>query len=344
MSSLCFQNARTANYIAIHTSDVPTKILYVSSGCRLALGFTPEFIIEQGGTHYIADSFCDTDYSMVFAERELNDDEDDLQDEPNVFMMWLYIHNSDKKPILHRILAFKCGGCVVCVNTAFLDAPFDDHRELEVQALDGAMRKINISQELKRKQQALNSASNSTRPKRYAQSRFSKAAFVLENPFSIIIETSDAKCRPAGPLIAFVSGSVSNLIDADTSDLQSFPFLKLVAPEDVLRVSEYLEILASSTDVQFERFSLLQQPQVYSGDVFASDCENKRVIVESLGAAAHDGIMLLLRKVGIKQSKDVGKNAKPSLANEDDREHVSLADLISSDCETSEVPEWWSTL
>ncbi|KAJ2448125.1 hypothetical protein EV183_005584 [Coemansia sp. RSA 2336] len=326
--------------MAIHTSDVPTKILYVSSGCRLALGFTPEFIIEQGGTHYIADSFSDTDYSMVFAERELDDDEDDVQDEPNVFMMWLYIHNSDQKPILHRILAFKCGGCVVCVNTAFLDAPFNDHRELEVQALDGAMRKINISQQV-RERQAL--GSSSARPKRYAQSRFAKAAFVLENPFSIIIETSETKSRPAGPLIAFVSGSVSNLIDADTADLQSFPFLKLVAPEDVLRVSKYLEVLAGSRDVQFERFSLLQQPQVYSGDVLAGESENRRIVVESLGAAAHDGIMLLLRKVGVKQSKDVGK-ANAFLESDDDQAQVSLADLMSSDCETSEAPEWWSTL
>ncbi|KAJ2850687.1 hypothetical protein IWW36_001731 [Coemansia brasiliensis] len=113
-------------------------------------------------------------------------------------------------------------------------------------------------------------------------------------------EISDAKSRLNGPLIAFVLDSVSNLIDADMSDLQSFPFLKLVAPEDVLRVSKYLEVLANSKDVQFERFSLLQQPQVYSGDIVMSGHENKRIIVESLGAVAHNGIMLLLRKIGVK--------------------------------------------
>ncbi|KAJ2226994.1 hypothetical protein GGH97_006577, partial [Coemansia sp. RSA 475] len=192
---------------------------------------TPEFIIAQGGTHYIADSFTNTDYSHTFADKQLDSDDEDSEDQPSVFMMWLYIKNANDVPVLNRILSFKAGSCVVCVNTAYLDAPFNDHHELKVQALDGAMQLINVTQE--RKTESEQQARHGSRPRRYAQSKYPKTAFVLEHP--TLIETEETGRRGEGPLIVFVTGSVGEIIDADTSDLNSYPFLKLVAPEDISR-------------------------------------------------------------------------------------------------------------
>ncbi|KAJ2353356.1 hypothetical protein IWW50_001707 [Coemansia erecta] len=346
-SSEDFKETRTPTYIAIHTCTTPLKLLYVSSGCRAALGMTPEFIIAQGGTHYIADSFENTDYSHVFADKQLADEDDDSgeDDQASAFMMWLYINNADGTPVLQRILSFKAGNCVVCVNTAYLDAPFNDHHELEVQALDGAMRRMNITQERKTEAERQKNADANRRQQKYARVKYPKTAFVLENPTSIVIETQETGRRAEGPLIAFVTGSVTQLIDADTSDIIRYPFLKLVAPEDVLRVSEYIERLAEASDVQFEKFSLLQRPNVIEGDVFVSDEKNMRVVVESLGAAARDGIMMLLRKVGQKPPPTMataGLHLHTTACDEDSRGYVSLADIISSDCETTDVGELWT--
>ncbi|KAJ2593399.1 hypothetical protein IWW49_000520 [Coemansia sp. RSA 1797] len=327
--------------VAIHTCTTPLKLLYVSSGCRAALGMTPEFIIAQGGTHYIADSFTNTDYSHTFADKQLDSDDEDSEDQPSVFMMWLYIKNANDVPVLNRILSFKAGSCVVCVNTAYLDAPFNDHHELKVQALDGAMQLINVTQE--RKTESEQQARHGSRPRRYAQSKYPKTAFVLEHP--TLIETEETGRRGEGPLIVFVTGSVGEIIDADTSDLNSYPFLKLVAPEDISRVSLYIERLAQSPNVLFEKFSLLQRPHIIDGDIRVADARNTRIIVESLGAAAQDGVLLLLRKVGEKQPPTMGTTGNylhAKVCSEDGRGYVSLAELISSDCETTDIGDIWS--
>ncbi|KAJ2303802.1 hypothetical protein IWW55_002738 [Coemansia sp. RSA 2706] len=321
-------------------------MLYLSSGCRDALGFTPEFVIQQGGTHFIADSFSDTDYSHVHSDMLDTDDPD--ADQACVYMMWLYIRNADDVPVLNRVVSFKCESCIVCVNTAYLDAPFKDHRELEVQALDGAMRRINVTKQRMARDEAERAlaAQGKAPPRQNARSVYPRAAFVLENPTSIVIEACESGRRAEGPLIAFVSGSIGRIIDADMSDLNNYPFLKLVAPEDMLRVTEYIERLADSADVVFEKFSLLQRPKVIEGDVPVDDADNRRVVVESLGAAARDGIMLLLRRVGHRpapQRDSVGEYARAKI-HSGDAGYVSLAELVSSDCETTDVPESWSRL
>ncbi|KAJ2562221.1 hypothetical protein GGH12_003405 [Coemansia sp. RSA 1822] len=342
MTSEEVNETRCPSYIAIHTCTTPLKLLYVSSGCRAALGMTPEFIIAQGGTHYIADSFTNTDYSHMFADKQLDSDDEDADDQPSVFMMWLYIKNANDVPVLNQILAFKVGGCVVCVNTAYLDAPFNDHHELKAQALDGAMRQINVTQE-RRTESERQQAQRGSRPRRYAQSKYPKTAFVLETP--TLIETEETGRRAEGPLTVFVTGSVEQIIDADTSDLNNYPFLKLVAPEDISCVSAYVERLVQSSNVLFEKFSLLQRPHIIDGDIRVSDTRNKRIVVESLGAAAQDGVLLLLRKVGEKRSPTMdmaGNYLHANIGSEDNRGYVSLAELISSDCETTDIGDMWS--
>ncbi|KAJ2495872.1 hypothetical protein GGH96_006197 [Coemansia sp. RSA 1972] len=62
-----------------------------SSNAEQRLVKMPEFIIAQGGTHYIADSFTNTDCSHTFADKQLGSNNKDADDQPSVFMMWLYI-------------------------------------------------------------------------------------------------------------------------------------------------------------------------------------------------------------------------------------------------------------
>ncbi|KAJ2360647.1 hypothetical protein H4S02_011891, partial [Coemansia sp. RSA 2611] len=124
-----------------------------------------------------------------------------------------------------------------------------------------------------------------------------KAALVLEHPDSSEFEPPDPRRRTAGPLIAFVTGSVSQLVDADPSDLFRFPFMRLVAPEHLVLVSRFFARLNNTAEVLFEKFSLLQRPHVIEGDVEVRDVENNRVHVECLASAVDDGVVLLIRKL-----------------------------------------------
>ncbi|KAJ2546958.1 hypothetical protein EV175_005405 [Coemansia sp. RSA 1933] len=241
---------------------------------------------------------------------------------------------------------------------SFPEVPFQRKHELEVQMLDGAMKRLNVTryrEEAERKRLNDQSAASRWRersdtaygqrvPLYYAQSKQVKVAFVLETPAATEVLASGGTRRKNGPLIVFASGSVSRLIDADTSDLLRFPFLKLVAPEDILRVSKFFERIAGISDVLFETFSLLHRPHVIEGDVVVSDEQNTRVVVECLGANAQDGAVLLLRKLRLAAPPlmdDVGNYLRPKVHEVDDEGgYMTLSEIISDDPETSDAAEW----
>ncbi|KAJ2808099.1 hypothetical protein H4R20_001011 [Coemansia guatemalensis] len=337
-------------YIGIHTRDETTQVLYVSSGCRQGVGFTPEYVMKQRAKDFIADEFDSNDYASVYASRETTNpftEEEEDEDEANAYIMYVNLKSASGTPILTRVTSFKCDNCVIYVGMAFPEIPYSNRRELEVQMLDGAMKRLNVTREREMKIEArrqLASDPNTRTPLYYARSKQVKAAFVLENPEVTGVELQETGRRPTGPLIAFVTGSVSRLIDADTSDLMSYPFLKLVAPEDVLHVSKYFDRLGESTDVMFENFSLLNRPHIIEGDIFVSDEENTRIVVECLGAAVQDGVALLLRMVRSQpppRRDSEGNYIRTSSQDIDGNGgYVSLSELISSDPDTSDAPGW----
>ncbi|KAJ2800564.1 hypothetical protein H4R21_003126, partial [Coemansia helicoidea] len=185
-------------------------------------------------------------------------------------------------------------------------------------------------------------------PLYFARSRQTKVAFVLENPEVVGKEMAATSGYQAGPRVVFVTGSVTRLIDVNTCDVMQEPFLQLVAPEDIVHVTRFFERLASSADVLFENFSLLSRPHMIDGDIVISDTDNERVLVECLGAAAQDGIVLLLRKrrtVPAPRRDTMGNYIRSRVHEVDDEQgYISLAELVSSDPETSDAPEAWSRL
>ncbi|KAJ2161541.1 hypothetical protein GGF46_001396 [Coemansia sp. RSA 552] len=337
-------------YIGIHTRDESTKILYVSSGCRQAVGFTPEYVMKMRAKDFIMDKFDRNDYAGVYANKDpINpitaEEEDD--DEANAYVMYINLITATGTPVLTRVTSIKCDNCVIYIGMAFPEIPFRHRGELEVQMLDGAMKKLNVTQEREARVEARRRVANESEqrvPLYYARSKQIKAAFVLESPEVPSIGTGVTGRRSVGPLIAFVTGSVSRLIDADTSDLMNYPFMKLVAPEDISVVGKFFDRLSESTDVLFETFAMLQRPHIIDGDVIVADADNSRIIVESLGAAVQDGVALLLRKTHTAPApkRDTMGNYIRSKMHEIDDEggYISLAEMISSDPETSDAPEW----
>ncbi|KAJ2163536.1 hypothetical protein GGF45_006325 [Coemansia sp. RSA 551] len=180
-----------------------------------------------------------------------------------------------------------------------------------------------------------------------SRSKQAKAVMLLEDADVSCIETEETGRRPNGPMVVFCTGSIAQVVDADNSDIMNHPFLKIVAPEDIVHVSRFFDRMAASDDVVFETFSLLQRPHVIEGDIFVSDEENMRVVVEALGANVQDGIAILVRKIKVVRAPTrdtMGNYVRAAVDADIDMENLSLAELVSSDPETSEAPEQWSNM
>ncbi|KAJ2808097.1 hypothetical protein H4R20_001009 [Coemansia guatemalensis] len=342
-------------YIGIHTRDESTRVLYVSSGCLQAVGYRPEELVDKRATDFIADQFDVSDYPKIYmrkdnqpgaasASEELGEDDD-----ASAFVMYGNIKSANGTPMFHKITAFKCDNCVIYIGVTYPEIRSWDQKELVVQMLDGAMQKVNMTQE--RLALADRRSENSTGGRRIGfrarcgSVSLTKAAFVLESPNTACVDNNtNMSNRQMGPLIAFVTDSVNRLVDADTSDLMGYPFLQLVAPEDVLYVSRFFQRLSDTTNVLFDTFSLLQKPYVIEGDVQVADKDNRRVVVECLGGAVQDGVVLLVRKLRTRAApvlNSLGDYVRPlPRESNDENGYVSLEEILSSDPDTSDAPTW----
>ncbi|KAJ2568419.1 hypothetical protein IW140_003847 [Coemansia sp. RSA 1813] len=342
-------------FLGIHSRDSNNQILYISSGCYQSMGYSPAYMVSKHAHEFIADPY-QGDYSSIYKSKEEDVDAD--ADGANAYVMYMNVKTADGTPVLHRLTTFKCDNCIIVIAMGFPDLPYQNRHELEVQMLDGAMKRMNVTRD---KETERADASNHRRaaarwrqrsetpygrpvPLYYAQSRQVKVAFVLENPEATEVQAMASIRRQNGPLVVFVTGSIGRLIDADTADLLRFPFLKLVAPEDLLRVSKFFERLGETTDVMFETFSLLQRPHVIEGDIVVADEQNTRVVVECLGAHVQDGMAVLLRKLRSEAPPTMdamGNYLRPKVHEVDENGgYMTLSEMISDDPETSDAPEW----
>ncbi|KAJ2807393.1 hypothetical protein H4R20_001309 [Coemansia guatemalensis] len=343
-------------YIGIHSRDDSTQILYVSSGVRQATGFTPAQVMTSTAVDYIADS-CNKDYPEIYKDKGTgnmsNVDRDGDNDDANAYVTYLNVKTITGTPVFQRVTTFKCDSCVIFISMSFPEIPYESKHELKVQMLDGAMRHMNITRDQREKKdnrriqqhRRLAAERGYDTPHCVGRSNQVKAAFVLEHPNVVAMESEESGRRPSGPLTVFVTGSISHLIEADTGDVMQYPFLKLVAPEDVAHVGRFFERMTESTDVLFETFALIKHPHIIEGDIFVHDEDNPRVVVECLGAAADDGIALMLRRlreVSAPQRDELGNYIHNSKYDVDSnsRQSPSLFEMISSDPETTDAPGW----
>ncbi|KAJ2080252.1 hypothetical protein H4R24_003203 [Coemansia sp. RSA 988] len=346
-------------YLGIHTKDNNTQVLYVSSGVRLALGFTPAQIISTNAKDYLADT-SGQDYPTLYDEADTShatsstaaagqstNNEMVEEDEANVYVFYAHVKTASGQPKLGRITTFKCDNCVIFTVSLFPELPFSNRNELEVKMLDGAMKRLNLTRqkEAQIERRRVVAAQPGYQPSLYrTPSKQVKAAFVMENSLESDTSPLTTDNRQSGPLIVFVTGSVSHLIEADPSDVMQYPFLKLVAPEDVVHVCAFFDQLYQLSDVQFKTFALVKHPHIIDGDIFVHDDDNPRIVVECLAAAVDDGVVLLLRRLRVTpppKKDNIGNYIHSGIYKiDDDAGYISLSELISSDPETSDAPEW----
>ncbi|KAJ1845563.1 hypothetical protein LPJ70_002449, partial [Coemansia sp. RSA 2708] len=232
--------------------------------------------------------------------------------------------------------------------TVYHEITGQNQKELEVEMIDKGMKRINITR--KKEAQLERHKASSAIPGRIdigqVRNTQVKVAFILERADVANLDTAETGRRPAGPLIVFCTGAISHLIEADTSDVMNYPFLKLVAPESVAYVSNLFDRLLDSNGVLFDTFALLKHPHIIDGDIFVGDVENPRIVVECLGAVSDDGVVLLLRHMRTapapkRDTLERHIQRAPLDINMEDG-YQTLADLISSDGETSDVAAEWA--
>ncbi|KAJ2808345.1 hypothetical protein H4R21_000091 [Coemansia helicoidea] len=323
------------SYIGIHTRDSSLRVLYVSPGVEAALGYTPESVVNLRIIDFLTDQFDAADLPWIYESKGDGSDGEDETGAASVYVMYLNIKAADGTSVLHRATTFKCDNCVIYVAITFPGRPHYIRTGLEVQLLDRGMKQLDVSRRRREYQAAHGSRRTSQQASMYrARGARVSAAFVLERLDAVETEMDQHEALLAGARVVFATGSVSRLIDADTSDLHHAPFMALVAPEDLLRVGRFLDRLFGTTDVLFETFALLGRPPAVEGDAAVADEDNPRVAVECVGAASRDGVVLLIRRLHA---------ARGPVADEDCG-YASLSELISSDPSTSDAPDAWAQL
>ncbi|KAJ1780645.1 hypothetical protein LPJ59_007228, partial [Coemansia sp. RSA 2399] len=70
-------------FLGIHARDASTQVLYISSGVRQAIGYTPEQLVSKSAHDYIADPYKDN-FPSIYESGEQEDEEAD--DEANAYV------------------------------------------------------------------------------------------------------------------------------------------------------------------------------------------------------------------------------------------------------------------
>ncbi|KAJ2783761.1 hypothetical protein H4R18_001513 [Coemansia javaensis] len=331
---------RRHSYIGINSRDESTRMLYISSGVYEAIGFSPEAIVNTGAKDFVSDQFDMGDLKWVF-QGNGSMDEDEDNDTCGATVVYLNVKTASGASVMHRVTSFKLDSVIVYISMTLPEITSHGRKRLGVATLDGKTKLLGTTRAQSARlvdQEVYQHTWKNNMPIYYSRARHLKVAFVLENPSP---QSSD---YDGGPLVAFATGSVSRLIDVEVNDLMGTPFLKLVAPEDVLHVSRLFERAKGTTDLLFEQFTLLQCPHPVGGGPAVADEDNQRVVVECMAASSQDGVALLLRKLHVVSApkRDTMGNYIRTKVHEidDDTGYISLAELISSDPETSDAPEW----
>ncbi|KAJ1820783.1 hypothetical protein LPJ56_003365, partial [Coemansia sp. RSA 2599] len=301
------------SFIAIQDKSAESRILYISSGVRQAMGVEPQEMIGQSAYMFMTDDSYAQSYPNMYCG--------DI-DETSVAVMYINVKRDSGELIASRIFIFSCDTCniiiaVMCPGRVRANPPTVNLHRPPVapgSRLDGASREMHL-----------------------------RSCMVLETSRSgdIVLpggQQSGMTTSPGGPKIVFVTNSISRLLDTDGDELIDKPFLKLVAPESLADAARFLDDVFASSNVVFARLFLLHRPAVNEGN--GGGCS--RIEVEIVGAHSSDGVVLLCRMIRYCAAprRSLGAAAgfqKPQAVKEElYGGHRSLAELISSDPETSD--------
>ncbi|ORX74042.1 hypothetical protein DL89DRAFT_289700 [Linderina pennispora] len=280
------------------------------------MGFQPAAMLGQSAYVFIADDAYKLDYPAVYSN-----------DTASVLVMRLNAKAQDGASVATRLVAFNCDTCILAVAVMFPEQPAEPLPHLAVRQIDA----------LHETQRAMAAAEAVSQQGIYVtQATQPKACFVLECPSDQAMAPG-LVATPIGPSIVFVTNSVDRLLLVDGDELIGTPFLRLVAPESMVTASKFIDDLGRTDEIVFASFFLMLQPA--SGDELPND---RRVEVEVVGAQSDDGVVFLCRRIRV--CAEPGMPSEVCVDEDIEDGYLSLAEIISSEPETSDCPSQWTSL
>ncbi|KAJ1959210.1 hypothetical protein GGI12_004457 [Dipsacomyces acuminosporus] len=298
------QQQQPRRYILIHERTPDMPILFVSSGVRQTLRYEPGEIVGRPSL----------DFTVTSKEGEEYRRHNSSQTDDNVMMTSMLIKHKTDKPVPVHAITFACG------NVNLIMATLIPSISMERQYKDGISVQsfyFNLGGHHSTNKHGPSNIEGQGTHKNAVCSmrRAHQACFVLGDFGSS--NANDEK----GAKVMFVTDSINRILNADSSDIQGMPFLSLVALEDIIKATMFLDKTLNNYDIAFESLNLLVNPSEERKE------ENPQcVAVEFMAIGSDDGVIMLCQ---LAQSKS-------SDSNNNNNGYMSLEDIISSDPWTSD--------
>ncbi|KAI8322399.1 hypothetical protein GQ54DRAFT_297409 [Martensiomyces pterosporus] len=315
------------SYVVIYERQGPEVILYVSSNCRQALGYAPEEMVGTSILEYSADEHA-RHYSCSWPADN---------PEIGVTLMPHNLRHKDGRTIFSHVICINCTGHIFTIVTTYEEFGFVNIGEsvlyklqhesnFDTAANGGSVFSIgggDVGKEMvdlsypRITMDTLRKAHIHT-----ARACRDKACFVLSRPDRPPGDST------LGPTVVFVTNSISRIFDGhmDGYEVINMPFFSIVAPADITKAAVFMDALTSTPRPHVCALNLLRRP-------IHDESGGRDVIqVELIGAISDDGAVLLCQKV---QKKDGADRDEPG--------YMSLEEIISSDPDSSDFPDQWSS-
>ncbi|KAJ2724354.1 hypothetical protein GGI07_002033 [Coemansia sp. Benny D115] len=249
-------------------------------------------------------------------------------DETTVSVMHINVQKNGGDLVAARVAIFSCDSCNVIIAMTYPDRLHPSSPTLDIKRHQDA-----ISQP---RRDASIHVSRETRIRScLVLGRSDTSEILLPNG-----QSSGVFTNPDGPVVVFATNSISNLLEIDGDELIGSSFLRLVAPESLTAAAQFLADVVEGEDVVFTTLYLLYNPL----DTTQGVESRKRVEVEFVGAKSEDGTVLLCRKVRVWNTPRTESLMATDQGNHADLNdgYISLADLLSSDPDTSDCPTYYA--
>ncbi|KAJ1886445.1 hypothetical protein LPJ81_006702, partial [Coemansia sp. IMI 209127] len=351
------------SYLLVFERTPPEYIVFASSSCFKAIGYTPEEMVGTSALDYSSDPYA-KHYSCAWPA-----DNPEL----GVTMMPHNLVHKNGDYVFTHYIAINCSGHIFALIHAFPELgrvemtgdsmlyklqhelsfaeeykgdnaqpsspdannaptqPSEQQTQNEVgQGQENVADLVNPKQPLVTKE-SLHKAHIFT-----ARAARAKACFILN--------TADSAPASQGPTIEFVTNTVSDVFGGDTDghEIIDRSFLSLVAPQDVTKAAVYLDSLRRMTKPQLCGLRLLRDP---AGPSTRQTGDDEYINVDLFGASSEDKILLLCQKKREKGFLDapivpgripVGEVSMLPPKDDDMAQYMSLEQIISSNPDTTD--------
>ncbi|KAJ2491063.1 hypothetical protein IWW37_002620 [Coemansia sp. RSA 2050] len=320
------------SYVLIYEREAPETVLYVSSNCRLVLGYEPEEMVGTSVLDYSGDPHA-KHYSCQWPA-----DNPEL----GVTMLPHNMRHKDGYKVYSHVTSINCNGHMFSIITGFPELG-------DVHINESILYKLQYETEFDQSTATVKSEETNEDILNPAHQPVTKDSLRKANMYTaracrskacFVLSLGSASAQ--GPTVEFVTNSISSIFDGATDgyEIIGMPFFSLVAPADITKAAAYMDSLRADSRPQLCYLRLLRYPAESSHEQSHSLVE-----VELFGAMSDNKTVLLCQKLRRRRHQTSGRKEQ-ALDEEEDSElpYMSLEEIISSDPDSTDVGGQWNEL